>query len=98
MKLFFIKNKYLLTHATCVEFLSLSHVRAHTHTQGYNLAKITKDSPSNNSHDRTYKSKLHIWSLSFKPYFNLISNLNLVSNLLVLCHFSSYRYLLNENC
>ena len=32
MKLFFIKNKYLLTHATCVEFLSLSNARAHTHT------------------------------------------------------------------
>ena len=34
MKLFFIKNKYLLTHATCVEFLSLclSRMRARTHT------------------------------------------------------------------
>ena len=41
MKFFFIKNKYLLTHATCVESLSLSlslslarvraHVHAHTH-------------------------------------------------------------------
>ena len=70
--------------------LSLARVRAHvhahthTHTQGYNLAKITKDSPSTNPHDRTYKSKLHIWSLSFKPYFNLISNFNLVSKLIVL--------------
>ena len=90
MKIFFIKNKYLLTHATCVESLSLSlslsHARActRTHTQGYNLAKITKDSPSTNPRDRTYKSKLHIWSLSFKPYFNLISNFNLVSKLIVL--------------
>ena len=42
MKFFFIKNKYLLTHATCVESLSLSLslscararacTRAHTHT------------------------------------------------------------------
>ena len=60
------------------------YTRTHTHTQGYNLAKITKDSPSTNPHDRTYKSKLHIWSLSFKPYFNLISNFNLVSKLIVL--------------
>ena len=74
------------------------YTRTHTHTQGYNLAKITKDSPSTNPHDRTYKSKLHIWSLSFKPYFNLISNFNLVSKLIVLYKFSSYHYFLDENC